>query len=289
MKKMMGLMIYGSLIFGLSAGGAWFLHLRHQEELARERAKLQPDPDEELVPSATDYPSLTDPGLPEKSDEATLARIPVQPERMTPEELVKVGLNLKERDAAVRAREEALERVEARYMLMLRDIEAEQREIEGLMVQAREQRRAAEELLSQADAKEQEAVATLKKVAEERKEIQARLDRMAEQKKKELLEVDTADSATAADESPSASDREKNLKQLSEMLAGMSPEAAARALAGYIENGEMDTAVQLIARMEGRKSAAILEAMGTDEQNRQMVDELLQEFTRMKRSRTASR
>jgi len=284
MKKMMGLMIYGGIIFGLSAGGAWFMHTKHQEELAQERSKHEPSPDERLVPSTTDHPTTTHPELSEKMNEDALTQVPVRAESMTVEEMVRHGMKLKERDKTIRAREESLERVEAQYSLMLEEIVSKQREINGLMLQAREQRKAADEILKQADLKHQEATALFQQARTRQEETQAMLDKATTQQREKLASQQTSDpTKTAMAETTDAADRSKNLKQIADVLGGMGPDAAAKALAGYINNGDMDTAVQLVSLMEGRKSSAILEAMSLIEEDAALVDELLEQFAKMRR------
>ncbi len=283
MKKMMGLMIYGGLIFGLSAGGAWYMHTKHQEELAAERQRHQPSPDEMLVPSTTD-PTATDPEIRERLNDDALTQVPVRAESMTVEEMVRHGMKLKERDARIRAREESLERVEAQYSLMLEEIVSEQREINGLMLQAREHRKAADEILQQAEMKHQEASTLFQQARTRQEETQSMLDKATTQQREKLASQQAADpEKTAMKEATSPEDRNRNLKQIAELLAGMNADAAAKALTGYINNGDMDTAVQLVSLMEGRKSSAILEAMALDENDKNLVDQLLEQFAKMRR------
>lgn len=284
MKKMMGLMIYGGLIFGLSAGGAWYMHTKHQEELAAERKKHEPSPDELLVPSTTDHPTVTDPEIKGTMNDDALTQVPARAESMTVEEMVRHGMKLKERDATIRAREESLQRVEAQYSLMLEEIVSEQREINGLMLQAREHRKAADEILKQAEMKHQESRTLSQQARVHREETQSMLDKATEQQREKLASQQAANpETTAIPDTASPEDRTKNLKQISELLSGMSPEAAAKALTGYINNGDMDTAVQLVSLMEGRKSSAILEAMSQEEEGSELADDLLEQFANMRR------
>lgn len=284
MKKMMGLMIYGGLIFGLSAGGAWYMHTKHQEELAAERQRHQPSPEEMLVPSTTAHPTVTDPEIRDKMNDDALTQVPVRAESMTVEEMVRHGMKLKERDARIRAREESLERVEAQYSLMLEEIVSEQREINGLMLQAREHRKAADEILQHAEMKHQEASTLFQQARARQEETQSMLDKATTQQREKLASQQAADpEKNGMKETTSPEDRNRNLKQIAELLAGMNAEAAAKALTGYINNGDMDTAVQLVSLMEGRKSSAILEAMALDENDEKLVDQLLEQFAKMRR------
>ncbi len=237
------------------------------------------------MPSTTAHPTVLDPELNERMNDDALTQVPVRAESMTVEEMVRHGMKLKERDATIRAREEALERVEAQYSLMLEEIVSEQREINGLMLQAREHRKAADEILKQAEMKSQEAAALFQQARARQEETQAMLDKATAQQREKLASQQASDSQnTAMTANATPEDRTKNLKQIAELLGGMNADAAAKALIGYINNGDMNTAVQLVSLMEGRKSAAIIEAMSTVEEDAALVDKLLEQFAKMRRS-----
>lgn len=291
MKRMMGLMIYGGILFGLSAGGAWFLHSKHEEELAQERLKNAPDPDAALVPPTTAHPTVTHPQIPESQRQDVLSKVPVRPEAITAEEIVRHGINLKNRDEAVREREKALERVEAQYTLMLRDIEGEQREIEGLMVQAREQRKAADELLRKADARYQEAG----KVMEQADARHSETEQLLEKAEKEQRDTGTPGSLTAAaveqlaPSGPSAADREKNIKELTKVMQSMTPTVGAEIIGEFMDDGKTEIALQLIAGLDKAKAAEILDEMGQEEGGTEKVTELLEQFTEMSNTAQAAK
>ncbi|MCA9049084.1 MAG: hypothetical protein KDA89_10180, partial [Planctomycetaceae bacterium] len=139
MKKMIILGVYGLAILGVSAGGTWYL--RSQEAARKLADETKP---EELTPSVGDLSApvdVTTPPLPEREQELPVA---VRPGEMSVEEIVRYGLGLKTREAAIRQREEALQQTESRHRLVLADISGEQQEIEGLVAQARDQRLATE-------------------------------------------------------------------------------------------------------------------------------------------------
>lgn len=283
MKKMMGLMIYGGILFGLSAGGAWFLHSKHEQQLEQVREENAPDPDEQLVQSTTAQPTVTHPELPDNQRQDVLSKVPVRPEAISAEEIVRHGINLKKRDEAIREREQALERVEAQYKLMLRDIEGEQREIEGLMVQAREQRKAAEEVLRKADAKFQEASTLMQQADTRHSETQELIDR-AEQQQRDNPTQPTLSAAAAeqlAATGPSAADRVQNIKDLTKVMQSMKPAVGAEIVGEFMDDGKTDIALQLISGLDKPTAAAILDEMGQQEGGTAKVTELLEQFTEM--------
>jgi hypothetical protein len=282
MKKMMGLIIYGGVLFGLSAGGAWFLHTKHQEELDALRSQHAPDPDKELVAASTDQPSILHPEIPESQQQETSNQVPVQPQALSAEEIVRHGMNLKKRDEAVLEREAALDRVEAQYNLMLTSIVAEQREIEGLVEQARGQNRAADEILKRADAKHQEAM-TMSASADTRLKEAQELKKASEERGGKSVPV-VAPAATDDPAMPvkaSEEDRLTNLKNVTGMMESMSPEGGAKLLGEMMDDGRGDTAVQLVSRLEPKKAAQILETMGETPDGSMKVAELLAQFTEL--------
>jgi len=280
MKKMMGLIIYGGVLFGLSAGGAWFLHTKHAEELDALRSEHAPDPDLELVASSTAQPTIIRPDIPEGQQQNTFNRVPVQPQALSAEEIVRYGRNLKKRDEAVLEREAALERVEAQFDLMLNAVVAEKREIEGLMEQARGQNSAADEILKRADAKYQEAM-TMSAGADTRLKEAQQLKKASEKRADKALPVVAPATANASAEpaEASAEDRLTNLKNFTAVMQSMSPEGGAKILGEMMDDGRSETAVKVVAKLDQKKAAQILEAMGETEDGSMKVAELLAKFS----------
>ena len=282
MKRMMGLIIYGGVLFGLSAGGAWFLHTKHQEELDALRSEHAPDPDKELVASSTDQPNILHPEIHRSQQQETFNQVPVQPQALSAEEIVRHGLNLKKRDEAVRDREAALERVEAQFDLMLNAVVAEKREINGLMEQARGQNRAADEILKRADAKYQEAI-TMSASADTRLKEAQELKKASEDRGGKSMPV----VAPAAADDPampveaSEEDRLTNLKNLTGMIQSMTPEGGAKYLGEMMDDGRSETAVRVVEKLDQKNAAKILEAMGAIEDGSMKVAELLAQFTEL--------
>ncbi|MEZ6062792.1 MAG: hypothetical protein R3C19_20810 [Planctomycetaceae bacterium] len=250
MKKMIGLLLYGLVMFGVAAGGAWFLRAKQADSAPDATAAANADPDD--VSSLFPEP---DPLLaPEVSPKDDLLPVAVRPQAMSVEEIVRYGLGLKTREESMRKREEALQRAESQQRLVLADIEGEQKQIEGLLAQARDQKTAAEELLQKVS---------------------------AERKKMEAEQAEAAKNAPASTGSPAAVDADKqaNLKDLTEVVQGMSPEGAGGILREWANNGKADIAVQILSNLEERKAASILDSM----KDEQLVGELLEKFTELQR------
>ena len=55
--------------------------------------------------------------------------------------------------------------------------------------------------------------------------------------------------------------KKQNLKELTEMFEGMTPESAANAIKTLAADGESDMVVDVLVKLEQRKASAILEAI----------------------------
>ena len=124
MKKMMMIGIYGLVILGASAGGTWFLRQKDIEAQQAEADKVEPMPDSiaDLAAPVDVTKPLEDPKDAPKEKELPVA---VRPEEMSVEEIVRYGLGLRKREAAIHEREEALRRTETQHRLVLADIDGD--------------------------------------------------------------------------------------------------------------------------------------------------------------------
>ena len=175
MKKILGLLLYATLMFGVTAGLGMFMLKKaathgtdatHQDQ---EQADSAGEDDatghsgdshtsgqgaagthgDAADSHATDTHSSGN-HAPVANTHRQDEQLPVAV-RATPlsvEEIVRMGLSLKSRDEVVRRREVALRETESQQRLVLSDVSAAQQEIENLLAQAHDQRAATEELLS---------------------------------------------------------------------------------------------------------------------------------------------
>jgi len=261
MKKLLMIGIYGLLILGLSAGGT--LYLRQQEAAKETAAKQTPDALPESAADLTAEVDVTQPLPPSNDVELPVA---VRPGEMSVEEIVKYGLGLKDREAAIRKREEALRRTETQHRMVLADITGEQREVEGLVAQARDQRMAAEQFAAQAQKERLKSAALLKEVEERKQKIE--------------MERQKAGSKPSADPGSNMEvNREANVKEMVAVFEGMSPESASAVIKQYANGGKMEMAVEILAKMEERKASSILDAIKDEKLN----SELLAKFLELKK------
>ena len=181
-------------------------------------------------------------------------------------EIVRYGLALKEREQAIREQEDALRKTEKRHDLILGDIENEKAEMMGLVAEAREHSTAGSQLLAEAQ----------KKYAESEKLLKELDDR---QRKMEIDKERAKSQPNAGASGNMEIDREANIKAMVSRVAGMSAERAAGVVTRFANTGKMDMAVEILAKLEERNAAKILDALPEE----QLVSEILAKFAELER------
>jgi len=203
MKKILAMVLYAGVMFGVTAGLGMLLikKMTPPVETADDNdAETTGSPstarqtDSSLAADAgvadqggefqtvelpgAGQPASTESGRANSKKSARDERLPVAV-RATPmsvEEIVRMGLSLKSRDEVVRKREAALREIEAQQRLVISDIASAQQDIENLLAQTSEQRAAKEELLARITAQnqtlesEREALATERDLVKKQRE-----------------------------------------------------------------------------------------------------------------------
>lgn len=251
MKKLITLGLYGLLVFAASGASAWFFHSKANADAAAETTEAEPTG---VTPGKAMSPEILSSRKPEDVVEDEESPLAVRPQSMSVEEIVRLGLSLKSREQSIKDREEAFRKIESRHQLVLADIESEQKEIKGMVTQARDQRLKTVEIL---------------------KEVRQRQLETEKMKQEAVAEKEPA----SAEGETSAADVTANLKSMTEVIQSMTPEKAAELLKNLANGGNMDMAVKLLSQIEGRKAAAILEA----EQDKQLVSEFIEKYSKQKR------
>jgi len=100
-------------------------------------------------------------------------------------------------------------------------------------------------------------------LATEKEEIRVERERL-EQDKRLLASTPGAPASAKPKKSVDSASSKKNLKQLTEMFEGMSPEIAASTIKELSANGETDMVVDVLVQLEQRKAAAILDAIADE-------------------------
>jgi len=161
MKKILGLVLYAGLMFGVTAGLGMFMmkktapaaveHADGGEGQKDSHAKSEDDSETshqrtvDASPSHGDSHSISS-DSPSHSDEQLPVAVRSSP--MSVEEIVRMGLSLKSRDEALRVREQALKDADSQHRLIQTDVEGAQQQVENLLAQASDQRAAIQELVA---------------------------------------------------------------------------------------------------------------------------------------------
>jgi DNA repair exonuclease SbcCD ATPase subunit len=156
MKKILGMLLYGGVMFGVTAGLGMFMMKKsapHATTAEHAEGEEETETGEHGEPSEDGHGDAgsADHGSPEEHQTAEHDEqlpVAVRSTPMTVEEIVRMGLSLKSRDEAIRKREESLREIEAQQRLVLSDLASAQQEVENLLAQTSDQRAAKEELLA---------------------------------------------------------------------------------------------------------------------------------------------
>ena len=248
MKKF-GLILFGLLLFAASGGGAYWYRTQATtgEDGTADKSSAE-------ASAAGDTTSGEMPGA--KKLKPPEGQLPVaeHPRPLSVEEIVRLGMQFKTRERQLREREALLQEREEQLKLMEIDLKGEMEELQGYVEQAERKLAAAEQILAKTQAERQQ-------LAEEQAQAESQLKDL----QNELQSRDVAES--------------RNLKQFAEWMQGMKPESSADLLKGLANDGQMDVAVQLLANLEDRDAAKVLEAIG----DTQLVGDLIEEFKQYKR------
>jgi len=236
MMKLIKLMMFGLLIFAVSAGGSWFaLTKQHAVENAEDA-----NPHDVVVgadPHAGDSHSGDSHGeTHDAAAEQEILPVVVRPKMLTPEDILRNAMGLKEREAKLTQRERAAEQEQLRLQLAQSDLQGEQTSIDALAADVK--------------AQIEEANVLLVRISDEFQQLESKRQQNADEIKK-FEETRTEMNAG----------EQQNLKQLSLWIQGMEANGASEFIKELSKNGQMDVAVRLLANFEERKASEILAAL----------------------------
>lgn len=191
------------------------------------------------------------PALAESSDLPVAAR----PKPMSVEEIIRYGKGIKQRAEHLDKREAQLAEQESQHRLVLADVQGEQKEIDGLRTQIRDQIGTVETLLEQLDVK---------------RALQSEEQKRAEEQTKLLQEQQKDVDSLQGD----------NIKRMSAWFQNMEPAKAANFLKELSNDGKTDMAVQLLSNFEEREASKILAELDDPT----LMVELIENFKTLKRA-----
>lgn len=226
------MIVYGVLVigsFGLAAGGSWFLS--QKDDQAEETDEKAGEESAENSEESTDADS-TDSKSEKKPSQPQASAVPPRP--MSAEDLYRIGEIMKAREEAIKNREAALEKTDRQLKLVLIDIDAEQRETDGVLTEVRGTLDAATRALQQFQLEKQNAP-------------------MNPEPKN-----DANDAEDKGDGDEPTPDQIKQAKRLAVVYQNMAPEQAAAKLTNIADDGNLELVVRISRYFEERKAAKIL-------------------------------
>jgi hypothetical protein len=217
MKKILALVLYAGVMFGVTAGLGMFMMKKtaphvtavdgedseeeHEgsegdaasTEHASPAASAEPDSSDHDEPAEIRTAEVSSPHAPGDAHgsrpgtggsssvahrEEQRLPVAVRATQMSVEEIVRMGLSLKNRDETVRKREQTLRETEAQQRLLLSDLTAAQQDIENLLAQATDQRAAKEELLTRITAQNAKMTTERQALAAEKDLLKTEMDKL---------------------------------------------------------------------------------------------------------------
>lgn len=191
MKKILGLMLYAALMFGVTAGLGMFMMkqtvphgnehavgddddgtARHSDADHGGNAKYHVQTADASKSQGHDYSSASDPHAQAGGLSDQQLPVAVRSSPMSVEEIVRMGLSLKTRDDLLRQRESSLQDAESQHRLIQADVEGAQQEVANLLAQANDQRAAIEELVARMNTQKEAVNNERLAIANEKKQLQ---------------------------------------------------------------------------------------------------------------------
>lgn len=217
---------FGLIVFLASAGGSlWW-----------QRSAKSPDEPQQTVSEGGTVDGSEDTLASTGDTESDELPVAVRPRPASTEEILRLGTSMRNREKALKAREEVIQKDRSHLKLIVEDIQSEKLELESLQLEIQGKLAAAEKLLGE--------------VALQRQQ----LTQEREDAKRELEEIRSAQTEYKESEAG-------NVKRMSQWIESMEPERAADCLRELSNDGKLDMAVQLLGEFEEREAAKILGAM----------------------------
>ena len=251
------------VITAVSAGASTFVSMKWRASAHEEPASATPHEAEKGHDSSdkSATPQVAKKGHDSSDKSATPAPaessdLPVaaRPKPMSVEEIIRYGKGIKQRAEHLDKRESQVAEQESQLRLVLADVQGEQKEIDGLRTQIRDQIGTVETLLEQLDVKRSQQSEEQKQAAEQVKLLED------QQKDVDSLQRD-------------------NIKRMSAWFQNMEPAKAANFLKELSNDGKTEMAVQLLSNFEEREASKILAELDDPT----LMVELIENFKKLKR------
>lgn len=240
------------VITAVSAGVSSFVSVKWRAPAHEEPASATPH-EAEKGHDSSDKSAKPAPATPAPAESSELP-VAARPKPMSVEEIIRYGKGIKQRAEHLDKREAQLAEQESQHRLVLADVQGEQKEIDGLRTQVRDQIGTVESLLEQLDVKRSQQSEEQKRAEEQTKLL-----------KDQQMDVDSL--------------QRDNIKRMSAWFQNMEPAKAATFLKELSNDGKTDMAVQLLSHFEEREASKILAEL--DDPG--LMVELIENFKKLKR------
>lgn len=242
--------LFGVTLFALGAIGAWYFAQRQQQSSANTTAAAAPAHD----PHAADASHTAPPTSAAVKIPVPDIPTPVKGRPSSSEELFRYSAMVRKQSAAIQEKRQLMEQEEHRLRLVNEDMQGQRKEIEGMLLQV-------QELLGSAQSLSKEIETKRHDIQRQQQEAGKKVD----ETKPEPEEKETSS--------------QDNLQKAANLVQMMAPEKAAAMIREYSNDGKMAYAIQLLAQIEERDAAKILDAID----DTTLVAELTEMFQEMKR------
>ena len=226
--------LFAVSLFALGAVGSWYLSQMQADKQAAEMGDSIEDL-QSMDVSATEG-TLDAVDSAEEAAPKSKPPIPLRPKQMTPEELFRFSIEMKEIAKQQQEKQEELTKMEFRLKLIEKEMEGRQRESDEILKQTEHSLDESEKLVAQI---QQE----LEKVVKEKDELQTKLEKL-----KRSSDIPEDDVKT-------------NIKELAGILTSQAPDAAAENVKRLANDGKLDVVVRMFKSLEEKKVAKILDAL----------------------------
>ena len=199
MKKILGLVLYAAVMFGVTAGLGMFMmkknashggeqigegethaesgnsdsHHTQSHDGAAGSASSAMQTDDASAGHSDSHSNDSETGTADDHQSDEQLPVAVRASPMSIEEIVRMGLSLKARDETLRKREAFLKDAESQQGLIQSDIEGAQQVVENLLAQANDQRAAIEELVARMNTQQEAVSSERQAIAADQQQLKA--------------------------------------------------------------------------------------------------------------------
>ena len=251
--KTIGTLLLTAIVFAGATAGSWWVNSQRNPQ----------SQDETQTEDSNSSRSANGFEMSESMEEMTVQdRVEgaIQTKPASIEEMVRLGMDLKNREKMIHAEEEKLRQRQIHQQIAFSEIQAEMSIIDELRTNVRSELSTADDLI-------QRLLQARQAVIDEKNSAEQKLSEV----KEVLIEVD--------------GQQQENTKKLAQWIQSMDEKKAAEVLREMSNDGKMSVAVEILSHLEEREAAQILSELD----DAKLVQDLVTEFRNLKSPQQTSR